>query len=310
VITPEFLEREMKKTYGIFILLILFIFVKTAKAQTGLAFDTVQVQLWPEYDRPSMLVIYTFVLPQDQSLPASVEIGIPASVGEPSALAVLAEGTLVTREFTRTVQGDTAIIAFEADFPIIQLEYYDDSFSQEDQNRGYKFSWETRYPVGEFIISVLEPPTASGMSIQPELGAGQQETSGLVTYTGNLGSLSAGQQVEVSISYNKPDKTLTIESLQLPPQEQAPPPQTERTSDTPIWGWVVTGIGAVLLAGGAMYYYRTNNRQYSASRYRKKKRKSSGRRTSGPGQVFCHQCGHQAEPGDKFCRECGTRLRV
>ena len=80
-------------------------FTGSVQAQSGLVFDSVQIQFWPEYDQPFMLVIYSLELPVDQALPVEFSVRIPARAGEPTAVAVLAGNSLVTNEYTRTESG-------------------------------------------------------------------------------------------------------------------------------------------------------------------------------------------------------------
>ena len=59
-----------------------------------------QVSLWPEYDKPSMLVIYRLTLPPQVSLPANLTVSIPSRVGKPNAVASRqANGTLLNAQY-------------------------------------------------------------------------------------------------------------------------------------------------------------------------------------------------------------------
>ncbi|MGD2026635.1 MAG: zinc ribbon domain-containing protein [Anaerolineales bacterium] len=287
-------------------------FSGTAQAQTGLLVESVQIQLWPEYDRPSMLVIFSIELSPDQAIPAPVSVRIPAPVGEPTAVAVLADSGLVTSEYTRTVEGGWAEITLEANSRFIQIEYYDPALSQQDQPRSYEFVWSTDFEINELTIGVKQPPTASGMEIVPDLGAGATATDGLLTFTRNLGSLPAGQEVQVSLSYTKADNSLVVENAPQAPVIESPAAAPSDPSVFPDWAWVIVGLGVVVLAAGAVIYFRSTGNAPDSSYKRKKKRagsRSEGR-ASRAGTVFCHKCGTRAQSGDKFCRSCGTKLRL
>lgn len=282
-----------------------------ASAQSELRLATVQVQLWPEYDRPSMLVIYTITLPDDQPLPAEVSLRIPAGVGEPSAVAVLEDSGLVTRQYASTVDGDWAVITLEADLPIIQVEYYDPALSQSDSPRSYDYLWQSDYAVDEFIIGVQQPIGASQFDIQsdePVFGVPEVQASGMNQYTASLGSLEAGETFSFSLSYTKTSTALSIESLL---QDTSTADEAPASESLPVWVWVLVGVGGVFVGVGVIYFVRASTVKKPASSYRRKKQRSSGRADrSGGKNLFCHQCGSPAEPGDKFCRECGTKLRV
>ncbi|MEJ2757543.1 MAG: zinc ribbon domain-containing protein [Anaerolineales bacterium] len=282
----------------------------TVHAQSDLLVNTAQVQLWPEYDQPAMLVIYTLELADAQLLPADVTVRIPASVGDPMAVAVLEESGLVTRQYTRTVDGEWAEITLETDFPVVQIEYYDSALSQEDPQRSYDFTWNSEFAVDSFVFSVKQPVNAVDFSTVPSLGIGQTDSDGLMTYTASFGSLAANQSFQLSLSYTKNDTTLATESFVPNSGTTASEPAT--VGALPVWGWVLIGVGVVVIAGGAVFYIRSN-RKATPSKYKARKQRSAASKPAvkpaAQGAVFCHQCGTRAETGDKFCRECGTRLR-
>ncbi len=67
-----------RKLNSLIILLILLCFSFPAQAQQAISFSSVVVDLWPEFDRPEMLVIYHLTLSPSVSLPADVTLQIPA----------------------------------------------------------------------------------------------------------------------------------------------------------------------------------------------------------------------------------------
>lgn len=294
----------MKRIGHLLILLVLLGLAVPAGAQSTLSVDFLQLQLLPEYDQPSMLVIYTIQLTAEQTLPAEVSVRIPARVGDPMAVTVQeADSVLRYREYTRTVEGEWSEITFTADFPIIQIEYYDTALNQRDNPRSYDFRWLSDFDINNLVVSVIEPVDVTGMSILPNLGNVTQSAEGLTIYNGSLGSWPAGETFDLTLSYNKNTTNLAVDG----------PSGSFFDALSPL-AWVLFGVGALVVVGGGVLFVR--NRQNEAeSAYRQKKQRSGsrsgGRRASGgKANVFCHDCGRQAVSGDKFCRECGTKLRL
>ena len=60
------------------LLLLLFAALPVAAQTEVTQLDTLTVELWPDYDRPAMLVILTGTLPESATLPATVTIPLPA----------------------------------------------------------------------------------------------------------------------------------------------------------------------------------------------------------------------------------------
>ena len=120
------------------------------------------MDLWPEYDRQAVLVIYRITLPPSVSLPVDLTIRIPAASGEPSAVAVkqataTGETSLFTIPYTRQVSGEWALIQMTATNPEVQLEYYNSGLLKQEQSRQYEYRWPGDYAVNSFSIQVQHP---------------------------------------------------------------------------------------------------------------------------------------------------------
>ena len=139
----------MQKRFFIFLILGLIFLVPAAQAQEISGLAELEVDLWPEYDRPDVLVIYKAKLPANVSLPVDVTLKIPAASGEPYAVAVRQmDGALLNAAYDRQVQGDWALITITATMPEIQLEYYDPQITMEGGGRrDYTYVWPGNYAV-------------------------------------------------------------------------------------------------------------------------------------------------------------------
>ena len=68
----------MRKFLVLLCLAILVLFPPLkAQAQEPVRFSEVEVSLWPEYDRPTVLVIYRITLSADTTLPVNLSVQIP-----------------------------------------------------------------------------------------------------------------------------------------------------------------------------------------------------------------------------------------
>lgn len=92
-----------------------------ALAQTGGApkgnprLASLNIEIWPEYDRPAALVILKAVLAQGVMLPAAVTLRLPASSGGPSAVAFssTAGGDLLNLKHERESAGEFVTLKFD-----------------------------------------------------------------------------------------------------------------------------------------------------------------------------------------------------
>jgi len=296
-------------------LLILSLFLPLGvRAQTPFALDSVQVQIWPEYDKPSVLVIYQMTLPATTTLPATVSVRIPTAAGDPNAVAVhQVDGSLVNVDMTRQVNGDWATITFTATGPEIQLEYYDPTLEINGIARHFQYIWPGDYAVSQFTIQVQQPVDTTDMVISPSLGPGATGNDGLTYYTQDIGAIPAGQNISITIDYNKSTDTLSATTITVLPS--APIPQSTVTDlNISSWlPWILGILGAGLIIGGIIWFWQSG-RQRPASQTRRRRSKVG---VNEPGlnvspaedAVYCSQCGRRASPGDQYCRSCGTQIR-
>ncbi|MBI3159087.1 MAG: zinc ribbon domain-containing protein [Chloroflexi bacterium] len=279
------------------------LFPVAAAAQAAVSIETLQAEFWPEYDRPEMLVIYRIQLSQDTTLPATLNIRIPAAVGEPNAVAVAdASGSLVNAAYTRTEQGEYATLAVQAASRLVQVEYYDAALEKDGPARSYVDRIRFDYPIGNLVLRVQQPAGASGMTIGPVNGTPAAEGDGLTYYYAGLGALEAGEEIEVSVDYQKADDTLSVDAVAT-----GGPAEASGFSANPIQ-YLAIGLGVIGLGllGWAAFKQFGGRLLRPAARKPRARKRSTG---AGGAAMFCHNCGTQALPGDKFCRECGTQLR-
>jgi hypothetical protein len=309
----------MRKAFHVFVIigivLLTGMMFTSAYSQGEVRISRLEVDLWPEYDQPSVLVIYHVTLPATVSLPADLSFRIPATAGDPSAVAVrqmTAEGQpgLFTIPHERQVVGDWGVISLTATMPEVQIEYYDPGLVKQNDTRQFEYRWPGDYGVDAFSIQVQQPVGASGMSLSPASGSGTTGNDGLVYYTKDIGSLNSGQTFSLSIQYKKSGEELSASTLKLQPSAPVTSVTPGQNSLMAALPWALGGLGVALIAGGGAWYY-FSGRQNQGSQPRRRRRATAPVEVEDDGgYIYCHQCGKRASPGDRFCRTCGTKLRV
>src|SRR4030042_2304903 len=227
-------------------------------AQNPLSLSSMVIEIWPEYDKPSVLVIYQMTLSSSTSYPATMSVRIPASAGEPNAVAERqSDGSLYTITYTRQVDGEWATINFTTTISEVQIEYYDQGLSKDGNARHYQYIWSGDYAIAQLTIQVQQPSGATDMRIAPSLGAGVAGTDNLTYFTQDVGAITAGQNIQISIDYQKTTEGLSVDSLPLAPS--APIPQSTATDlNISTWlPWILGILGAGLLIGGIVWYWQT-----------------------------------------------------
>ncbi|MEZ0395594.1 MAG: zinc ribbon domain-containing protein [Anaerolineales bacterium] len=281
-----------------------------AQAQAAAAFQSASVKLWPEYDRPDMLVICDFVLAPASPTPSEVTLRIPAAAGEPYVVAIGPSPAAVSDQNVRyetRPAGDwlAVTIHLQPDSRAIRLEYYDPRLVKENHTRRFQYEWPADYAVESLRLSFQLPVGASRLLLNPPLSEARTGGDGLQYYEATFGPLEAGETFRLSVTYQKASDALSVASLPIQPAG----PLDQRSSSALAWNtilpWVLGILGFLLLLGGLTgIFHRQQGRHLNASAGPRRRRRASQDES-----LYCHRCGKRAQPGDRFCRACGTRLR-
>jgi hypothetical protein len=305
----------MRKSVLFLIFILAVLLPSSVHAQSPLVLKSLQIGIWPEFDRPSVLVIYRVTLSNTTTLPASVSLRIPINAGEPNAVAARqVDGSLFNIDYTRQVTGQWAIINFSATTADFQIEYYDPGLTINGNSRHFSYSWPGDYGVTQLSIQVQQPYGATNMQISPSLGAGAVGSDTLTYYTQDIGTVTAGQNFQISLDYQKSSDVLSAENLPVTPSAQIPQTSTADLNLKSWLPWVLGIVGAGLIVGGVIWFWQSG-RQNSAPKARRPRSRSrvlqseiNTGETEAP--IYCSQCGKRAQPGDQFCRSCGSPIRT
>jgi hypothetical protein len=295
--SQKYREVFMRRWLAMLTIMGVFAFPFSVRAQNPIHLSMLQVQLWPEYDQPSMLVIYDFKLPESAKLPVSVSISFPK---EANLMAVATQGTsgsLLNTDYigpVSTENGQTITVQIQTP-SVYHLEYYQ-PLERTGSQRQFTFLWPGDYAIDDLSISIRVPPDASKSS------KGADGGSYLVK---DFGTLSPGAQFPLQLTYTKTSNALgAAESVQASkPLGSNTPGRVMLSNYLPYFLGV---LAVALLGAGAVYLLQARRRQTP----RRRKSHSGAISSGGKKDVHCHQCGARGQPGDRFCRVCGTRLRL
>ncbi len=280
--------------------------------------SSLAVELWPDYDRPTMLVLLTATLPQSTALPATLTIPIPTGA-EIHAVASFNEAGALMSDVDYTVENGQLTLTTPANR--FRVEYYS-PYQVEDGEYSYTFEWVSDLAIDQVTTIVQQPAAAREFRTDPAAtSSAATRGDGLTYHTLPARSVGAGEPFTVTVTYTAEAPVLSA-PVQTPPTTNTGATTADTTTATGIGFdpiWLLVGAGVLALVGGAWYIGQRQGR--SASRSRKPqptrttksnvgdtKRSSSASRASSTTK-FCHNCGRQSQPGDTFCRNCGAQLK-
>jgi hypothetical protein len=278
----------------------------SASAQSGATLSSVTVQLWPEYDQPSMLVIVDFQVATVSALPVTLDFRIPLDAELIAVAADAGGGQFLNVPYEEpTVAGEFQVfnMVIEDNQPH-RFEYYQPMVFN-DNERVFTFLWDNEYAVESFQYLFLEPLDVTRVSLDPNYTA-QESFNGLTYYDGAPVKLDAGEQYTLNISYEKTSDTLVSQAQTVQIAEPVNEDTPGRVSLTNSLPYIIGGLGVIMIVGGLMYYFQWGR---NAGKNKQRRRPSHASEESGSTSVYCPQCGARAKSSDRFCRTCGARLR-
>jgi hypothetical protein len=185
--------------------------------------ERLEVSLWPDYDRPAVLVILRARLSPDTTLPTTLSLPMPSRAGRPHAVAKrAANGNLLTAQHAVVVEGDWTRVEITSDEPEIRLEYYID-FEETDPERRFIFAWPGGLDLNQVGFEVMQPRNASEVFISPEEGFQRSVTDGLTYQRREFGSQKSADTFFVGITYSRSGPALTASAPK--PAQPGPSPQ-------------------------------------------------------------------------------------
>jgi hypothetical protein len=294
------------------VLLSLFLFTDslTVLAQSPVTdLDQLTVDIWPDYDRPQVLVLITGFLRSDTPVPATITLPYPSGADINAVARIDEDGAMFSDiEYDDSVPGQ---LTFTTPEPNFRIEYYM-PYSADGNDRSFTFDWQSDAAINNFLISVQQPLLANEMTLSPEAENVNTSPDGLNYYEMPALSLAPDQAFDLAVSYTLIRPQLSAEILS--PQEVpligsgAAGSSVDGGDDNLNW-LVIAGAAAliILIVGGGWFVLRTQFSSRRVSKPRPARRSTPAPKTpSSSSTRFCHECGLPIDAGDSFCSNCGA----
>jgi hypothetical protein len=296
-----------------------------------LTFKSFLVELWPEYDRPDVLVIYRAELDPVIALPARLTLRLPDYIEQMNAVAFEENGLLKTIDQEAMVlrhEGEAALLTLTTPSPKIQIEYYDPVIlTKQGQQRRLDYSFMADYSIETVTFEIQEPAQTQEFSLAPEPDRTFTDNNGLEYNILEITGLAPGEVITLTATYQRPTDELSTQLLGFV-SEHAPDVSAEPAA--PVRGnitlaYILAGTGLIIFLGAIGHWWFSRRKIAAASRrrptgrpvrHRKQPAASQPKTRSGvsspagqgaPG--FCYKCGTALRPEANFCHACGAERR-
>ena len=263
------------------------------------AIASLNIEIWPDYDKASVLVLLTGALPGDIRVPASVSLPLPnGALLNAVARIDGRDGSMKDDISWNTDTADT--LTFITPDLRFRVEYYF-PYTVDKNRRLFDYTWLAAVAINNFQLMVQRPISAENFTTGPDPASVIRRGDGFEYYTFSARTVPAGQPFTVHVVYETATGQLSLASL--PPQNTGGQPAAPDRSLGFSWALVALVGGGFIIIGALIWQIALRRR---STEIHKPIDKPVEKR---PGaSKFCSNCGEPTDKGDRFCRECGSEL--
>jgi hypothetical protein len=290
----------MKRTLWLLAPLLALLPLAAARGQGPVtALESLAIFIWPDYDRPSVLVLLTGTLAPDAPLPAVVTVPLPADAQLNAVARIDAQERMID---DIAYNADAGKLTLTTQDPRFQVEYYL-PYRIEDGEHVFNFTWLADLSVERLETTVQRPTSAASLLTEPMASQVMEGRDGLIYHRLPAQAVPSGQPFSLKVSYPMAPTRLSVErpggSTGAP---TAAPPAAPESASTTTFGWpaVVAVIGVGLISA-LVTWQLTRGRSAPAAQSTAGREEPAARR-------FCHACGRPVAKEDRFCGDCGADL--
>jgi len=291
----------------------------TFQEQNPVNITRLEIDIWPEYDRTQVLVIYRVQLSRDTALPVRFSIRIPRDAGNPFKVAMRdLDGVLYNVEYSIEPEGTWNQIVLSTSSEELYIEYYDPRLVKTVNDREYALSWFSDYPIEKLVVKVQQPRNSENLWISPSMGLGElNPNDNLVYLSGDFGALPTGTAFNIALAYTRTSSELSASNL---PVTAATPIQLNTGMGNKVakvmnqvlenkglsiaGGLILSGMILMLLVSFFAGQWMNHFSQWINGLTGKKKPVEE----PGINMKYCPHCGKKTYPGDRYCRGCGNTI--
>ena len=275
-------------------------------AQSPDRIATLSISVWPEYDDPSVLVIYDGAFATKDGFPREVAFLVPTGAKINATAYGNGNGEYFNTDPWKTQDagnGWTRVL-FTIPQPMFHVEYYYSPL-QGSPDKKMEYVFNAANAADSVQLEIQEPLKAANFKTDPVAATQTARGHDFKYHIFQYSNVTAGQSLKVQISYTKTDPNPSVANISVPanslPSDSALNANAALSSN-----WILPvgiGAGGVALAVLGFLAWRMRREGADEPRRRARNKKNQG------AVAFCHECGNALRTQDVFCSKCGTRRK-
>ncbi|MDP2643315.1 MAG: zinc ribbon domain-containing protein [Desulfobacterales bacterium] len=266
----------------------------------AVAIDSLLIELWPDYDQKSVLVLLTGDLPAGTRFPAAVALPFPKTARIHAVARIDSQDGMMKDDITSNPD-PSGTLNFITPDPKFRVEYYF-PYVVKDNQRSFDFTWTAGLSVKDFQLRVQRPLAAGSFRTDPATEDVIKGQDGFDYHALPGAAVPAGQVFAVRVDYQMSAEQLSTERLPSRETGRQGPGPGQGPGLVINWPIVTVVLGSILVIVALVWQVAL--RRSSSSRI-----KPADAGTGGKNRVnFCPNCGRPAGQGDKWCGQCGIKF--
>jgi len=276
-------------------------------AQSPDRIATLSISVWPEYDDPSVLVIYDGEFANKDGYPREVAFLVPASAKINATAYGNTNGEFFNTDPWKTQDagnGWTRVL-FTIPQPMFHVEYYYSPL-QGSPDKKMEYVFNATSAADSVQLEIQEPLKATNFKTDPVAATQTARGHDFKYHVFQFSNVAAGQNLKVQVSYTKTDPNPSVANISVP-ANSLPSDSALNANTSPSNNWILPvgiGAGGVALAVLGFLAWRMRRESNDEPRRRMRNKKSQG------AVAFCHECGSALRSQDVFCSKCGTQRKT
>ncbi|KAA0257150.1 hypothetical protein FHQ18_11315 [Deferribacter autotrophicus] len=200
-------------------LILIFLFISASAFAETMTMKQLYYSIWPEYDKPSVLVIYSGKFINDTGKPFNDELIYYAPKGAKINMLCETENGMLCLRYLVEDMGDYIKITWKPsrtinpgeEFPVM-FEYYIDYLNLNNSNRSFNHLFRAAFPIQNMTVEVKQPTDSTQFEMIPKPHWNQLDGD-FTNYYLNLKDIKENEKISFKISYVRNSSEPSIKNI-------------------------------------------------------------------------------------------------